>query len=181
MRSLLLSLLSCSVLFCSAQNFAPIDSGSKVQFSIKNFGVSTGGTLTGLRGAIYFDPNNIKACQFDVSIDASSVDTDSESRDDYIRGEDYFNVERYPHIIIKSTKISYTSKSNRGVYQFEGTLSIAGTTRRITFPFTVTRKAGHYLFAGDFTIDRLDYDIGENSSILSNTVKVSISVLAKKT
>ncbi len=164
-----------------AQHYTPVDEESKVHFVIKNFGLSTGGDLTGLKGNIYFDPNNMAGSNFNISVRSASVDTDSESRDEHIRGEDYFDVESNPEITIKSTKISYTKNSNKGFYQFNGTLTLAGTTRPIIFVFHAKRKGKDIVFSGEFEINRLDYNVGENSSVLSNTVKISLSVLAKKT
>ncbi|MEO5647931.1 MAG: YceI family protein [Chitinophagaceae bacterium] len=163
-----------------AQQFTPIDNSSRVHFVIKNFGINTGGDLKGLKGNIYFDPNNMRSSKIAVAVDASTVDTDSESRDNHIKGEDYFDVERNPEITIRSTSINYTKESNKGRYLFTGNLTLAGITRPISFIFQVKRKGTAYIFTGDFEINRLDYNVGESSSVLSNTVKVSLSVFAKK-
>ena len=164
----------------NAQRFTPVDNGSKVHFVIKNFGLNTGGDLTGIKGDIYFDADNIKSSAFNVSVDAKSVDTDSDSRDEHIRGEDYFDVEHNPRIIIQSSKILYTRNSDKGIYEFDGTLTLAGITRPLSFLFNVKRKGGDYIFTGEFEINRLDYNVGENSSVLSNMVKVYLTVLARK-
>jgi polyisoprenoid-binding protein YceI len=173
-------ILFFSFSFSNAQNFIPSDEGSRVHFVIRNFGINTGGDIKGLKGTIYFDPNNMRASKFAVSVDANTVNTDSESRDEHIRSEDYFDVERNPEITIRSTSISYTKESRQGKYQFAGNLTLAGITRPITFLFQVKRKGSDYIFTGDFEINRLDYNIGESSSVLGNIVKVSLSVLAKK-
>ena len=55
-----------------------------------------------------------------------------------------------------------------------------GVTKEISFPFKAIQQANDYLFTGDFEINRLDYSVGQPSAILSKTVKVSLSVLAKK-
>lgn len=164
----------------AAQQFTPVDDGSRVHFIIKNFGINTTGELKGLKGDIYFDANNMRSCRLMVSVEAKTVDTDSESRDAHIRGEDYFDVERNPQITIRSTSISYTSESNKGKYSFNGNLTLAGITRPVSFIFQVKRKGSDYIFTGDFEINRLDYNIGESSSVLSNTVKVYLSILARK-
>lgn len=180
MRAFFATILIFLYTLGQAQQFTPVDHGSKVHFIIKNFGLNTGGDLSGLKGSIYFDANNMRACAFNVSVDAGSVDTDSESRDEHIRGEDYFDVERNPEIIIRSTRIGYTKNSNKGIYEFNGNLTLAGITRPIAFLFNVKRKGTDYIFTGEFEINRLDYNVGENSSVLGNTVKISLSVLAKK-
>ncbi|MEO6329231.1 MAG: YceI family protein [Ginsengibacter sp.] len=170
--SLLLYLPSIS------QNYTPADNGSKVHFSIKNFGVNTGGDFSHLRGQIDFNPQNLAVSSFSVTVDVSTVDTDSETRDGHLRGENYFDAEKFPVISIKSTKISATNKS--GVYNFAGLLTMHGVTKEFFFPFTATPQGGDYVFAGEFELNRLEYSVGESSAVMSKTVKVSLSVLAKK-
>ena len=84
--------LSCSVLILSftlfSQSFTPVDQGSKMHFVIDNFGIATGGDFKGLSGAIRFDPTNLGASDFDVSIDANTIDTDIEARDNHLRKAD---------------------------------------------------------------------------------------------
>ena len=70
--------------------------GSKVHFTIKNFGIKTGGDLSGLKGEIYFFTTDLAACRFNVTVDASTVDTDNGSRDDHLKGSEYFDVEKFP-------------------------------------------------------------------------------------
>lgn len=158
----------------------PVDEGSKVHFTIKNFGISTGGQLSGLKGEINFLATDLSACHFNVSVDASTVDTDNEGRDAHLKGSEYFEVDKYPQITITSTKIDKTNKTETGFYYFTGNLSMHGITKQIAFPFHIEKVNDTYLFTGDFEINRLDFGVGDNSAVLSNTVNVSLSVLAKK-
>src|SRR5437868_7841193 len=91
-----------------AQKYTPGDAGSKVHFAIKNFGIKTGGDLSGLKGEIYFFTTDLAACRFNVSVDAATVDTDNESRDNHLKGTEYFDVEKFPLISITSTRIDKT-------------------------------------------------------------------------
>jgi polyisoprenoid-binding protein YceI len=163
-----------------AQKYIPSNEGSKVHFIIRNFGIKTGGQLTGLKGEIIFFTTDLSACQFNVSVDASTVDTDNSSRDSHLKASEYFDVEKYPEINITSTKIDKTNKTESGFYYFTGTLTLHGITKPISFPFQIEKVNDDYLFTGEFEINRLDYQIGSNSAVLSNTVNVSLSVLAKK-
>jgi polyisoprenoid-binding protein YceI len=177
-------ILCCAFLIVSfiavSQKFKPSDAGSKVHFIIKNFGISTGGDISGLTGNINFSPSNISTSSFDVSVNVSTIDTDNEKRDNHLKSEDYFNAEKYPSINIKSSRINKLNKSATGMYYFTGTLTMHGIIKTIAFPFTVNRKGDDYLFVGGFSINRLDYGVGKSSSVLSNGVKVTLSVLAKK-
>jgi len=160
------------------QNYTPIDEGSKVHFVVRNFGINTGGDLSGLSGTITFNPGDLKTSVMNVSVAVKTIDTDNDTRDGHLKSDSYFDAEKFPLITIRSTKIDKNKKS--GYFYFTGTLTMHGVTKIISFPFTATLKDKDYLFAGKFELNRLDYGVGEPSSILSKTVKVSISVLAKK-
>ncbi len=163
-----------------AQKYTPTDAGSKVHFTIKNFGVKTGGELSGLKGEILFFASDLPSCNLTVSVSASTIDTDNGSRDSHLKSSEYFDVEKYPDITITSTKIDKTNKTESGFYYFTGMLSMHGITKPISFPFHVEKVNDDYLFTGDFDINRLDYGVGSSSAVLSNAVHVSLSVLAKK-
>jgi len=181
MQRLLLSLSFLIFSFAAiSQKYKPLDAGSKVHFIIKNFGIETGGDFTGLMGDISFIPANITTSSFDVSVSVKTIDTDNDMRDKDLKAKKYFDADTYPAITIKSTKIDRTNKSATGWYYFTGTLTMHGVTKPIEFPFSATLKGNDYLFVGGFTINRLDYGVGGNSAVLSNNVKVSLSVLAKK-
>ena len=164
----------------SGQRYIPGDNGSKVHFVIKNFGIKTGGDLSKIKGEIIFFTTDLSACRFNVTIDPSTIDTDNGSRDNHLKGSEYFDVEKFPDITITSTKIDKTNKTEAGYYYFTGTLSMHGITKEIAFPFKAEKTNDSYLFTGEFEIDRLVYGIGDKSAVLSNTVNVSLSVLAKK-
>jgi polyisoprenoid-binding protein YceI len=163
-----------------AQKYIPTDEGSKVHFTIKNFGIKTGGQLSRLKGEILFFTTDLSACTFNVSVDVSTLDTDNESRDRQLKESNYFDAKKYPQITITSTKIDKTNKTESGFYYFNGRLTLRGITKPISFPFHLEKTNDNYLFTGEFEINRLDYGVGSSSAVLSNTVNVSLSVLAKK-
>ena len=169
-------------LFCVVtalgQNYTPTDAGSKVRFVIKNFGINTGGTFDGLAGSITFDPSNLSGASFNVTVDAKTVDTDMEARDNHLRKAEYFDVEQYPKITFKSTKISTTNKEGY-LYMF-GVITIKNTSKEISFPFTQTSKDGGILFEGEFKLNRRDFGVGGSSFSMSDELNVELSVFAKK-
>ena len=173
-----LILFSSLTIFSIAQNYAAVDEGSKVKFVIKNFGINTGGTFSGLSGTINFDPNNLAQASFTVSVDAKTVDTDVQSRDNHLRREEYLDVEKYPKLQFQSTRIT---KTNNGGYLYMfGTITIKGTMKEIQFPFKATQREGGYLFEGSFKLNRRDFNVGGNSISMSDDLDVSLSVFAKK-
>jgi len=173
--SLLMPFATTVVLF--AQEYHPTDQGSSVTFKIKNFGFGVDGSFTGLLGKIVFDPKDPGKASLDVSIDAATVNTDNGSRDGHLKKEDYFDVQNHPRIRFVSTSITPSGKN--GSYTIAGKLTIKTTTKDISFPFTATPKGDDYLFNGEFTINRRDFGVG-GSSTISNSLTVSLAVLAKK-
>ena len=169
-------------LFCvvtaSSQTYTPTDAGSKVRFVIKNFGISTGGTFDGLAGNITFDPVNLNSANFNVSVDAKSVDTDMEARDNHLRKEEYFDVEKYPKLSFRSTKVTTTNKE--GYLIMVGIITIKNVSKEVSFPFTQKSQNGGILFEGEFKLNRRDFGVGGKSFSMSDDLNVELSIFAKK-
>jgi polyisoprenoid-binding protein YceI len=156
---------------------SPIDASSKVHFVIKNFGIKTGGDFKGLKGTIKFLPANLAASAFDVTVDAATIDTDNESRDEHLRKEEFFNADVHKTIQLTSTKVVLSSTAGR--YYMYANLTIKGVTKPVEFGFGATPKDGGYVFDGEFKINRRDFGVGESSVSMSDNLTVSLSVLAK--
>ena len=161
-----------------SQLFIPSDSGSSIKFKIKNLGISVTGSFTGLKGKIQFDPANLGKSSIEATVEASSVNTGIDLRDDHLRKEEYFNVKNYPQIRFVSSKLTKSSKA--GNYLVTGNLTIRSVTKEISFPFTASPQNGGYLFKGEFKINRRDFKVGGNSFTLSDNLMVQLSVLAPK-
>lgn len=159
------------------QKLIPSDNGSSVKFRIKNFGFNVTGSFKGLQGSIRFDPNDLASSQFDVSINAKTINTGIDMRDNHLRKSDYFDVENYPQIRFVSVKISPSTKP--GTLFIFGRLTIKSVTKEISFPFRATPNDGGYLFSGEFTINRREFKVGGGSTI-SDNLTVMLSVIAKK-
>lgn len=179
MKSLVLfSLIQFSIAVAAvAQEYQPAEQGSSVTFKIKNFGFSVDGVFTGLQGKIIFDPKDPAKAVFDVSVDAASVNTDNDQRDNHLKKEEYFDVQNHPRIRFVSTAVTPSGKD--GKYTISGKLTIKTTTKDISFPFTASPMGNDYIFSGEFTINRKDFGVG-GSSTISNSLTVSLAVLAKR-
>jgi polyisoprenoid-binding protein YceI len=161
-----------------AQNYTATDEGSKVHFTIKNFGIKTGGDFTGLKGTIVFNPKALTTSFMNVSVNANSVNTDNTGRDKHLRKEEYFSVEKFPLINFVSTKITESSMAGR--FFVIGNLTIKGVTKSVQFGFSATPSETGYTFTGDFEINRRDFSVGGSSSVMADKLKVTLNVIAKK-
>jgi len=169
-------ILSLSITTMASAQYKPSDQGSALQFTIQNLGFDVHGSFTGLRGSITFDPQNISGSSFDVTIDASTVNTDNGMRDDHLKGEGYFDVKNYPVVHFTSTTV--TAAKNGG-YMVTGKLVIKNKTGDLSFPFTASPTGNGWLFKGSFKINRKDYGIGGTSTI-SNQLEVVLNVTTEK-
>ncbi len=160
-----------------AQQYKALGDSSSVGFKIKNFGVSVSGSIKGLQGSVKFDPQHLDACNFDVSVQTSTVNTGIEMRDNHLKKEEYLSVDAFPKITFVSTKV--TSSNKDGYLFMFGNLTIKGVTKAISFPFKAVASGSGYLFTGSFTINRKDYTVGGSSISMSDNVEVDLKVLAQ--
>ena len=98
-------------------------------FRISHLGFSTmQGRFNSTRGKLVFDPEQ-KLGQVEVVIDASSIDTGHQVRDDDLRSPDYLNVVEFPEITFKSTEVQFEDGGKIAVI---GDLTILGVTKAVT-------------------------------------------------
>ena len=178
LRQVFTALAIFGTVIAFGQTYTPTDNGSKVRFVIKNFGINTGGTFDGLSGTITFDPATLATASFDVSVAAKTVDTDMEARDNHLRKAEYFDVEKYPRISFKSTKVTTTNKD--GYLFMFGIITIKNVSKEISFPFTQKSQEGGILFEGDFKLNRRDFGVGGKSFSMADDLTVELSIFAKK-
>ena len=160
------------------QHFTPVDEGSEIEFRVRNFGVNVKGSFKGLSGEIIFFPDSLAASRFDVTIDVKTINTGINQRDNHLRSEDYFEVEKYPGIRFESTIIT-TSTNDAYLFVF-GKLTIKDVTKETSFPFKATPKDKGLFFEGEFALNRRDYNVGGSSLSMGDSVRVSLKVLAKR-
>jgi len=175
-KLLLFSVCYCLAIVLQAQNYRVTDAGSEVKFTIKNFGLNVTGSFKGLKGTVVFDPSGLAASSVNVTVDAATVNTGNGSRDKHLKKDDYFDAVKYPQLHFISTKIS----SKAGAYMIEGNLTIKGVSKFISFPFTATATTNGYLLAGQFKINRRDFNVGGSSWVLSDELTVALTVAAIK-
>ena len=110
-----------------------------IEFGVRHLMITTvKGRFGGVEGVITGDPSDWTTASVDVTIDAASVDTRNQDRDNHLRSADFFDVEKYPHITFKSTKVT---KTGENTYDIEGDLTIRGVTKPVTLKATYLGSA----------------------------------------
>ena len=161
----------------NAQKFVPIENESKVKFTIKNFGLTVDGTFSGVKGTILFDAKNIEKSEIELSLNSNSVNTNNKERDKHLKKEDYFNVEKFPLITFKSTKLSKKIGLNK--YLLSGNLTIKGITKTVELEITLSEKDSKLTLKGSLELNRRAYKVGGNSVVLSDNVKLNFLIVTK--
>jgi polyisoprenoid-binding protein YceI len=112
-----------------AGTFALDAAHSHVGFAVRHMMISNvRGEFTKLEGTVSYDPSRPEATAVNVTIDAASVSTREERRDQHLKSPDFFDVEAYPHL----TFVSKSAKKSRNGLELLGSLTIHGTTRYVT-------------------------------------------------
>lgn len=150
---------------------------SDIKFQLKNLGVKTGGSFNALQANINFDPARPETSSIEAALDVKSINTDNELRDSHLRSDEYFDAEKYPAITMKSISLKHKSGDN---YVGQFNLTIKNQTKQFEVPFTYTADATSATFKGGLKLNRLDFNIGGKSLVMSNDVSVSIEVQVAK-
>jgi len=102
---------------------------SSAQFSVKHLGVSTvRGAFTKVSGSAKYDPSDATKDSLDATIDANSVDTRVEMRDNDLRSPNFLDVQKYPTITFHSKQVK---SAGAGKLQITGDLTIHGVTKEV--------------------------------------------------
>ncbi|MEZ4635164.1 MAG: YceI family protein [Caldilineaceae bacterium] len=89
------------------------NSHSSVEFSVRHMMISTvRGRFEDFSGQVHFDEQNPENSSVNVEIQAASISTRDGQRDGHLKSADFLNVEQYPAITFKSTRIEKTNDSH---------------------------------------------------------------------
>ncbi len=161
-----------------AQNNEWTQVSSTVSFKIKNAGFAIDGKFGVVTGTIFFDAAKNYSNSIDASIDSKSINTGNGKRDGHLKKKEYFDVDSYGKINMKATLFS---KEKDGGYKGYFKLTLKNKTKDVLLPFSFNEADGKGVFKSVFTINRLDYGVGESSMILSDnaTITMEINVVKK--
>lgn len=146
------------------------------------------GRSTNVQGMLLVDGEDPTRSSVEVEIDAASVWTGQERRDEHLRSVDFLDVEHYPTIAFKSIRVEPISQDR---LRLVGDLTIRGATRQVVLDAIVHGQAknpwGQTVagFTAETTINRKDYSLEWNVEIESgwlvgDTVQILLEVLAIK-
>src|SRR5437660_11401082 len=156
---------------------------TQVEFSAKHLGmmtvrghiaeVSTGGEL---------EPEHTERSTVEATINTASIRTHNEQRDNDLRSSNFLEIDKYPTMNFKSTKIEHTGGDR---YKVIGDLTIKGTTKPITFEAVKYGEfndpmMGHRIgYAAQTKINRKDFGMRfdamlDGKFIVSDEIQINI-------
>ena len=102
---------------------------TSAQFAVKHLAVSTvRGAFMKVSGSAQYDPADPSKDSVDITIDANSVDTRVQMRDNDLRSPNFLDVQKYPTITFKSKQVK---TAGDGKLQMVGDLTIHGVTKEV--------------------------------------------------
>jgi polyisoprenoid-binding protein YceI len=162
-----------------AGTFAIDTSHSAAAFSVRHLMVAkTKGRFTDFSGTVTIADDPL-ASSVDVTIQAGSIATGDETRDNHLRSADFLDVEQQPTLTFKSTSVRHSNREN---FVVAGDLTIAGVTQPVSLnleylgsvvdPWGGVRVA----FSASTKINREDFGLTWNQALETGGVLVGKEV-----
>jgi polyisoprenoid-binding protein YceI len=174
-------LVSALAAYSQTQEFKIDPVHSSATFKVKHMLVSTVvGRFTDISGTILYDPQDPAKSKVEAVIKTASVNTDNGMRDGDLKNN-YFEVEKFPEMTFKSTKIEKRGDQ----WVATGPLTIKDVTKTIEIPFDLavaSSQRGPALGAsGTFKVNRNDYNVKkasvvDNGTTVGNDITVELNV-----
>jgi polyisoprenoid-binding protein YceI len=158
---------------------------SDVSFQVRHLVSRVRGEFTDFEGTIQVDAARPEASSVVFTIEAASINTNSEGRNKHLNSEDFFDTAKFPEITFKSSKVIPAGKDK---YSVTGAFTMHGVTKEITLPVTYLgtmtdpRGAERAGFELSTKLNRKDYGVSWNKALdnggfmLSDEVDVTISL-----
>lgn len=149
---------------------------SSIGFRAKHMGlVDVPGYFRDFTGTIRYDGKDVAKSSVEFTAKMESVDTGIAGRDKHLRTADFFEVEKYPEMTFKSTKVEKKGKN----WMVTGDLTMKGVTKQISFPINVAgfvkdARGGTKIGAvAETMINRRDFGVNYDSKLPGGTAAVS--------
>lgn len=161
---------------------------SFIGFKINHQGlIEVPGFFRDFTGTVQYDAADVTKSSVEFTAKMTSVDTGVAGRDRHLRSADFFDVEKFPDMTFKSTKVA---KKGKGLV-VTGDLTMKGVTKSVSIPFTIAgwlpateKNPARMGIVGETTINRRDFGVNYGGNlpsgiaVLSDNVKVVLQIEA---
>lgn len=181
MKKLILTAALTLSSFAFASNWDIDSAHASANFAVKHLAISTvNGTLGSVTGKIDLNDADVTKSKIDATIDVKGINTKEPKRDDHLRSKEFFEVEKFPTITFKSTKIE---KGAGNKLKVTGDLTIKGTTKPVVLDAELTPEVANPFskkatrgFTGTTQISRKDFGLTWNVALETGGVMVGDEV-----
>ena len=163
---------------------------SFIGFKVKHMGlIEVPGYFRDFTGTVNYDTADVTKSTVEFKAMVTSVDTGVAGRDAHLRRADFFEVEKYPELTFKSTKVE---KKGKG-WIVSGDLTMRGVTKPVSIPFEVTgfvpgsdRAGAKIGITGETVLNRRDFGVNYGGNLpsgipqIADEVKVVLAIEAAK-
>ena len=163
---------------------------SFIGFKVKHMGlIEVPGFFRDFTGTVDFDAKDLTRSSVEFTAKTTSVDTGVAARDRHLRTADFFDVEKFPELTFRSTKVE---KKGKG-WVVTGDLTMHGVTKPVSIPFQISgwlpadeRSGGKMGITGETTLNRRDFGVNWGSNlpsgvpVVADEVKIVLQIEAGK-
>lgn len=161
----------------SGGSSAPLGAGkSQVGFKFEVQGNASEGQFSESSVDLLLDADNPAGSKLQATVNTATATTGNSQVDSTLRGSDWFDSEKHPQASFESTSL-VTSGENS--YSVSGILQIKGVSRELVFPLVLSNEQDRRFASGQFTVNRLDFNLGADSQPGDGTVAFSVEISFK--
>jgi polyisoprenoid-binding protein YceI len=161
-------------------------SHSQITFSVRHMMISNvHGRFENFTGTVDFNEQDPTLSTVSVEIEAASINTRDEKRDEHLKSPDFFNAAEFPKLIFKSNRVEKVDEQHGRIY---GDLTIRDVTRPVVLDVEYagtakspwgTTSAG---FSASTRLNRKDWDLNWNVALetggllVGETININIDL-----
>lgn len=168
--------------------YAPIPAGdykidpahSVIGFAVRHLEINwVEGRFKDFEGMIHYDDKDVTKSTVEFTAKVESIDTGVAPRDKHLRTADFFEVEKYPTMTFKSTRVE---RKGKGSYILYGDLTLKGVTKPVQLPFTIAgaikdgRGNTRFGVEAKTKINRRDFGINYGNALAAGGLDVGNEV-----
>lgn len=154
---------------------------SAVSFKVRHLGISNvRGEFTDFDAQVSFDAQDLSTVQVSAVIQASSVDTGNDRRDDDLRSANFFDVDTYPTLSFESIRVENLDGDE---FDLVGNLTMHGVTKEVVLEVEYLGQSGDKAgFTAETTVLRKDFGLTwdriteAGSVVVANEVTITIDL-----
>lgn len=171
MKRILCSLFLITAIPAVAADYS-VQPGSTLGFTGTFQGEAFTGQFKKFDATISYDPGNLAASKFDVSVDIISVATGDSDRDSALPGDEFFATAKFPNARFVST--AFRKDGDQVIA--EGTLTIKGISKPVSLDVGFMPNGSGAILDVTTKLDRSDFGVGTGDYADTSTIGADVTV-----